>query len=265
MRRQAVRLLWRFSVASLRNSSEFRTDFVTSIAHHLVYQTIFIVFWQSVIAHTSGRIGDWTFPDLAILSAFSLVATGVMQWFVGLLQLPAKVIRGDIDKYLCRPVSPVFALVAEDVNVLASVYQLSSALTILVTVCVYFAVPVSVGAAAAGVALLLLGCGVVLLVQTCVGLLSFWCGDVSRINAILMLSREFERYPLDLFPAGIRFLFVGIVPIGLISTYPVLAILGRTESILPYLGTAVGLLAVWAVLFRMMWRRALRRYESSGG
>jgi ABC-2 type transport system permease protein len=265
--RRALTLLWRFSVVSFQNSSAFRLDFLTSIAHNLVYQGIFITFWMSVMNHSPGPLGQWSFPELSILTASTLIAGALMQWSSGLVQLPAKVIRGDLDRYLCRPVSPLFALLAEEVNALESFYQLASALLLLGSICIYYQVPVTLGAAAASLGLLFIGTLVVLLVQACVGLLSFWYGEVSRLNRMLLLTREFERYPLDLFPLWIQGTLTWIVPIGLISTYPVLVLLNKAqaETFAMYLAIGVVLLIVWVLIFLWMWARALRRYESFGG
>ena len=267
MWRRALTLLWRFSVVSFQNSSAFRLDFLTSIAHNLVYQGIFITFWMSVMNYSPGPLGQWSFPELSILTAYTLVASALMQWSTGLTQLPAKVIRGDLDRYLCRPVSPLFALLVEEVNALTSWYQLASALLLLGSICIYYQIPVTFGAAIASLGLLLIGSIVVLLVQACVGLLCFWYGEISRLNTMLMLTREFERYPLDLFPPWLQGTLTWIVPIGLISTYPVLVLLHKAEAgtFAMYLATAVILLVVWMWIFLRMWARALRRYESFGG
>lgn len=267
MWRRALTLLWRFSVVSFQTSSAFRLDFFTSVAHNLVYQGIFITFWMSVMNHSPGPLGAWSFPELSILIAYTLVASGLMQWSAGLTQLPAKVIRGDLDRYLCRPVSPLFALLAEEVNALTSWYQLASAVLLLGSICVYYQIPVTFGAAIASFGLLFIGTLVVVLVQACVGLLCFWYGEISRLNTMLMLTREFERYPLDLFPPWLQGTLTWIVPIGLISTYPVLVLLRRAEAweIAMYLAIGAILLVVWVLIFLRMWTMALRRYESFGG
>ncbi|MEO1086671.1 MAG: hypothetical protein AAFY88_20755, partial [Acidobacteriota bacterium] len=77
-----IKLLYRFTAVSFRNFSEFRIDFFTAVLHNLLYQAIFIVFWKSVVSYTDGALGEWTFPELAVLSAFTLVATALMQWFM---------------------------------------------------------------------------------------------------------------------------------------------------------------------------------------
>lgn len=258
--------LWlRFATLSFRDMSEFRVDFFTSVLQHVVHQAVFVIFWRSVLGAGLGSLGHWTFPQLAVLTAFGLISTAAMQWFVGLLHLPRKVVRGELDRYLCRPISPLFALLAEEMQGLGSLQQLVSAGVILVAVCGYYGVPVQPVDALAGLGLLAVACVAVLLLQGCLGLLAFWLGDVSNLSRLLMITGEFERYPIDLFPGWLRNLLVWAVPIGLISTYPVLVLLGRRELALPALGAALALLVLWATVFIAMWRRALARYDSVGG
>jgi viologen exporter family transport system permease protein len=265
MWRKYSRLLFRFATVSFRDMSEFRLDFFTSIVHSLIYQGIFFVFWKSVLSFTASSLSDWSFPDLFILSTFTLVSTAVMQWFVGLLQLPAKVLQGGLDKYLAKPVSPLFALLAEDMNGVASLQQMASALLILAVVSIYYHVRVTLVSVCASLGLMVLGCLVVLLVQGCLAMLTFWWGDVSRLQSLFGLTGEFERYPLTLFPLALRNFLIWIVPIGLISTYPVLVYLGRVEALSRYLAIAAGLAAFWGLVFFLGWRRAIARYESFGG
>jgi ABC-2 type transport system permease protein len=250
---------------SFRDLSEFRLDFVTSLLHNLLYQGIFIVFWMSVTSFTGGALGDWAFPDLVVLSAFSLLATAVMQWFSGLLRLAPKVVRGELDKYLAKPVSPLFALLAEEIQGLGFLQQSVSAVVILVATTAYFNLDVSLVSVGASLAVLVVGCLVITLVQGCIGLASFWLGDVSRLHRLVLITGEFERYPLTLFPGWVQGFLTWGMPIGLVSTYPVLVYLDRAEAVAPYLGIGLVLAAAWGSIFRFTWRRALVRYESFGG
>lgn len=265
MWRKSFRLLFRFVAVSFRNVSAFRLDFFTSIAHSLIYQAIFIVFWKSILTFTAQNLGGWRFADLVVLSTFTLVANSVMLWFAGLLRLSQKVVKGELDKYLSKPVSPLFALIAEDVNALVSTQQLVSALLILGGACLYFGLRPAPGNVALSLLLMVLGCVVLLLIQGCIAMLTFWWGDVSRLNSLFMMTGEFERYPLTLFPLGIRGFLTWIVPIGAISTYPVLVFLGKAESVWRYFGIAALLAVAWMVVFQLSWRRALCRYEAFGG
>lgn len=265
MFRKYSRLLGRFIAISFRDMSEFRIDFFTSILHSLIYQAIFIVFWKAVLTFTADDLGGWRFPDLVILTAFTLVSNAVMQWFAGLLQLPRKVLNGELDKYLSKPLSPLFALIAEEVNGMASTHQMVSALLILGGACLYFGVQPAIGNILVSLLLMILGCIVLLLIQGWISMLTFWWGDVSRLSSIFMLSGEFERYPINLFPLTVRHLLTWVIPIGAISTYPVLIFLGRADGAARYLGIAATLALFWGLVFQLSWRKALARYEAFGG
>lgn len=259
------RLLYRFLVVSFRDMSEFRIDFFTSLLHNLIYQGIFILFWKAIVIHTTDALGDWSFSDLVVLSSFTLVASAMMQWFVGLLRLSNKVVRGEVDKYLCKPVSPLFALLAEEMNGLGALQQMASAVFIFTAVCLWFDVTVTLPNLLASLFLLFLGGAAVLLIQAILSMLAFWFGDVSRLNTLFMMTGEFERYPLTLFPGWLRGFLTWIVPIGLISTYPVLVLLGRMELEPAFVAGGLALVVAWAFLFHQVWQRALARYESFGG
>jgi len=259
------KLLFRFATISFRNMSEFRIDFITSILHNIIYQAIFIIFWKSILGFTSGSLGEWTFPELAILSAFTLLSTAIMQWFAGLTALSRKVLRGEIDKYLCKPISPLFALLAEEMRALASLQQLISAIVIIGVITVYFDVTVTLTSALWSLLVLLIGCISVVLIQGTLALLAFWFGDVSRLQHLFLITGEFERYPLTLFPSWVQRMLTLIIPIGLISTYPVLIFVGQVEIATTYLLIGGALLVLWCGIFSVTWRRALRRYESFGG
>jgi len=265
MWRRSCRLLARFALVSFHDMSVFRTDFVMSLLHNLVYQGIFLIFWKSVLAFTASRLGGWTFPELAVLTSFTLVSAAVAQWFVGLQQLSSKILDGDLDKYLCKPVSPLLALLGESVNALVSFQQLVSAGLLLTAVCLYYRVPLTLGGVAAGLAILALGCATILLIRGCVALSAFWLGDVSRISGLFEISGDFERYPINLFPGWLQGTLTWIVPVGLISTWPVLAFLGKGGPPWAWLAVGAALVLFWSLLFGEIWRRALRRYESFGG
>lgn len=265
MWRKYSRLLFRFVAISFRDMSEFRLDFFTSIVHSVIYQAIFIVFWKSILSFTSQSLGTWRFADLVILSAFTLVSNAIMLWFSGILRLPQKVVKGELDKYLSKPLSPLFALLAEDINGLASAQQMLSAIVILGGACVWFGVRPAPGNVLVSLVLMVIGCIVLLLIQGWISMLTFWWGDVSRLNGLFMMTGEFERYPINLFPLGVRRFLTWIVPIGAVSTYPVLVFLGKAESPARYFGIAALLAVVWMSIFQFSWRKALSRYEAFGG
>jgi ABC-type uncharacterized transport system permease subunit len=60
-------------------------------------------------------------------------------------------------------------------------------------------------------------------------------------------------------------LLTWVLPVGLVSTYPVLVFLGRAPLLGWPLAAAAGLAAFWIPVFSFLWQKALVRYESFGG
>lgn len=260
-----LRLLRSFCRISFSDLSEFRVDFFTSILHYLVYQALFLIFWKSILTLSNGHLGHWTLPELIVFSSFSLFSNAISLWFYGLLTLHDKVLHGQLDKYLCRPISPLFGLLAEEIRAFASLQQALAGFLIALPVALLYRLEVHLFDAILAAILLLLGSLTLVLIQGCVALLSFWLGDVSRMQSFLGLMGDFEKYPIDFFPLGLRRFLTWIIPIGMASTLPTLALFGKLPQAWAYLLGAVGLALIWALALIRLFTRALVRYESFGG
>jgi ABC-2 type transport system permease protein len=69
------------------------------------------------------------------------------------------------------------------------------------------------------------------------------------------------RWPISVFRGALWFVFTFVFPLALMTTYPALALLGRLQP-----GTAALALlggALFAVVARTVWRRAVRFYTSA--
>jgi len=69
------------------------------------------------------------------------------------------------------------------------------------------------------------------------------------------------RYPLQAYPAGLRWLFTLVLPVAFLTTVPAEALLGRAQAH----WVAGSLLAALLCLVgtRLFWRWALRHYTSA--
>jgi ABC-2 type transport system permease protein len=118
-----MKLFKRFLCIALKNMSVFRVDVYMMIFHLIIYSLIYILFWRFLLPHDGDSFSNWHFSDLALLNGILLVAQFIMMLSLGFFMLPQKVLRGEIDKYLSRPIHPLFALILEELN-----YNLHSAL-----------------------------------------------------------------------------------------------------------------------------------------
>ena len=88
-----------------------------------------------------------------------------------------------------------------------------------------------------------------------------WVGN-SRIPEIFDSLASFGKYPLSIFPKGVRMMATFLIPVGMIGFYPAQALLGRLEPIILFALLPCFLFALLAV---MVYGRMIKLYEGVGG
>jgi ABC-2 type transport system permease protein len=90
---------------------------------------------------------------------------------------------------------------------------------------------------------------------------SFWFVRVDNLRFLLWSVTDAGRWPLDVFGRWIRFVLVVLVPVGVITTFPALALRGEWSAPLVALGVSVGF--AFVAISRWAWMRSLASYTSA--
>lgn len=91
--------------------------------------------------------------------------------------------------------------------------------------------------------------------------LSIWFVKIWNATEVLRSTLVAGRYPLQAYPAGLRWLFTLVLPVAFLTTVPAEALLGRAGGqwvIGSLLAAVLSLLGT-----RLFWQRALRHYTSA--
>jgi ABC-2 type transport system permease protein len=91
--------------------------------------------------------------------------------------------------------------------------------------------------------------------------IAFWVIRIGNLTYLFNAIFDAGRWPIQVFRGFWRVLFTFVIPLGLMTTYPAMALLGKLES-----ATALWALAGAAAFFagsRLVFRRALRQYTSA--
>ncbi|HYE78994.1 MAG TPA: ABC-2 family transporter protein [bacterium] len=207
----------------------------------------------------------WTLPQVMLIYGIALASVGLFfTLFVNLFHLAGMyIVEGQLDRLLLRPLNPFLQLLmeqfsAEDtVTVLMgfgvigyALQQLGVSLTPMVVLQVVVMV--------IGGALVYGG------ITTAAASLSFWVRDRVGVLWPLVTSMDtMARYPLTIYPAGLRLVLSTIFPLGFVGFYPAQAFIKQGAfHQLAYLTPLVGLAAM-AVGYGC-WKLGLRGYESAG-
>jgi ABC-2 type transport system permease protein len=90
---------------------------------------------------------------------------------------------------------------------------------------------------------------------------SFFFVQVDNLRYLLMSVSETGRWPVTVFAGWVRIVLTILVPVGIITTFPAMAIRGTWT--LETLALALVTAAVFLVAARVAWWRSLAAYTSA--
>jgi ABC-2 type transport system permease protein len=259
-----VRIYAKLIATQLRAHLEYRADFWIGIVGVTLTHGAPLVFVWAVFLRVPS-VGGWTAWQIALLYGLAILPRGLAELLCdGSWAMRQLVNRGDFDRLLVRPLSPV----VQSLTWIASIHGLGSiALGTVVVLRAKAELDLS-WAWWEWLFLLFVLAGSVLLIGS-VNLASnsvaFWEPSAnSQFPYLIGHTSEFVKFPVPIYGKAIQFLVTWVLPFAFISYYPGAVLLGR-PSANPWLGYGSPLAGVAvALVAALIWRRGLRRYQSTG-
>jgi len=256
-------LYWLFLKNRIKILMEYRMNFLIGATSTIMMQGAgLLTVW--VIMSQIPDLNGWTLPQVLLIYGLITLSKSINHMFAdNLWTLGRDYVRtGAFDRFMVRPVDPLFHLLADRFchdgigNFLvggALVAIAAARLGIVWTpgVIVYFAVMVLSG----GVIFIALN------LMTCVS--AFWIMDSVPVTRVVFEMHEFAKYPLSIYPRAIGLLLTWAIPFGFASYFPATRLMGLETP----LWQAYGAPLVAAVLLAValaVWRFGLRHYGSTG-
>jgi len=254
-------------VARLRSQLQYRASFITQIIANAAvglseFGTI-LVFFRHV-----DEIGGWAIGEIAILYGIATISFGFGHLLAsGLPRFSEQLVRGEFDQVLTRPVSAFVQVMGSDLQLrrLGHVVQGSAALAIGLTLT---DVPWNLARVVALPGIML---GIVVLYTALFALeatVSFWTTQgIEAVNIATYGGNTIAAYPIDIFAAWLKRLFLFIVPLAFAVHIPMAWLLGKPTPLgLPgWVGfLSAPVLLVFCLVIGWLWRIGVRRYRSTG-
>lgn len=226
----------------------------------------FFIFWQVVLVGQSFE--GWLLPDILIFSSLGYFCWGIASFFfTGVWVMPNKIVEGEIERWLCRPLRhPLLGVLFEDVWVGGGAFLVVST-TLLVLVSIQYRIQYSLVNIFFAFVILVLGMTCLyLLYSTVSSFLGFIVGRAEFIQeAFDSLEDNFSRIPATTLPGGIKGVLIFGYPVAFISAFPAEVLLEHVDII-----TTIGIIlfqipltGFWLIAFLLVWRFGIKRYESA--
>ena len=262
-----LRMAVRYAAANLRAEMQYRSSFLMDSLGTLLSAGVeFLGIWA--LFSRFGSIRGWTLAEVALFYGLVHVVFAVAEAIGRGFDLFGPLIKeGALDRVLLRPRSTLLQVLGSSLapkrigRLLQGSVVLGWALSAL-----------EGGPSPGDVALLLWaftgGVAAYFALLMLSAVLSFWTTETLELFAIVTHGGvETTQYPIPVFHRALRYLFLFVVPIGSVTYFPVVHVLGRPDP----LGTpvAVAWLApmagfIFLALTAVLWQLGVRRYTSTG-
>lgn len=246
--------------ASLAVAMQYRSDFLVDGVTGLLRAGGTVAPIALVYAHRDVVMG-WTAEEVTLVAGLYFLLAGLVTGLVepNLGEVVESIRTGGLDFVLLKPA---------DAQLLASLRRVAPA-----HVWDIVAAVLMIGWSLRGipppsvvdwlVAGLMLLCGFVAMYGVWILAIcaSFWFVRVDNLRFLLWSVSDAGRWPLDVFGRWIRLVLVVLVPVGIATTFPALALRGTWSGALVLVGCAIALGSL--TLSRWAWNRSLASYTSA--
>lgn len=256
-----LRLWRRFIVIGALRMLEYRFNFTVTVLAGLV-ELILAVLTFELIYQFTPTVSGWPKYDALMLLGFYRVVNGIIGAFVSpnMRAITEHVRRGDMDFILLWPVSSRFIVSTRQIETPEVVTILTGT-----ALAIWAAAQAGMGwsALAIGEAALLLACGVLMLYNLWLFIMtfSFWLVNIDMLDYLFHAAMEAARYPVSFFKGAVRKLLTFIVPVAFATTFPAQAIRGSVQAQMLLLGVFMAALSLG--LTQLFWNYAVRHYSSA--
>jgi ABC-2 type transport system permease protein len=242
----------------------FRFSFFGAFLSDGLLFFIQLLTFSAIYSHVDS-IGGWGRGQMLIfVGTFSFInALNMMIFFFGVVDIPGKIRRGDLDQYLTKPVNTLLRLTFESVNP-------GSFLLVVMSILI-----VGYGASVSGInpsPPLILGYTALVLLMTA---LWYDMAIILRAISFLVISAngvtQIEEHAINLnfqipgilYKGAFKIVFYYILPYGVMSTVPTQFLSGTLT--VPGLAQALCVVAAFTAFALWFWRFGLKHYKSAGG
>lgn len=248
---------------SLKSRLSYKLDAIIGIlgflsTNAIMFSTLFLTI--SSIPSLNG----WTINQLGFLYGFYLIPKALDHILSDNIWQMANggITRGMFDKYLLRPISPLFQLVAETVQleglgefilgfILISMFGANLNLNMTFLTIIALAL------------VALFGMMLFFSIKLLFGSISFWTKRSIQIMSMVYNLSDFSKYPIDIFGQVIKVFLLYIIPFSMVLFNPISDILNGKNPFIHILYSGIAA-SIFLCLALFVWIKGIKRYESAG-
>lgn len=205
----------------------------------------------------------WSINDMVLLLGFGQLFVYIMfvMYFNNHADLQNKIIEGELDTLLAKPVSIQFFASFQNV-LIAQIIPLFVAVIPLLVIGVRDLRALSIVDVIFATVVLLIGMLTMFFLSLSLAGLNFFTDNANSIRDMVMNTTDMSRIPISFFPTPIQLIFIFVIPLGFVTYYPAL-ILKSPQNMQFVFGIEIFTLIVSYLFSQLIWMKGLKRYSGA--
>lgn len=263
MLKKYSKLYIKFVAQFLKVLMEYRADFFIGLAGCFVTQATGLAFLY-IVFQKIPTLNGWTFNQMLFIYAFAQLPRGFDHLITDNLWLLSRrlIVTGEFDRYLLRPINPLFHLISE-------VFQTDalSEIIIGIVLLIYSVVKLNLSFSLIDGVLLLFAtfCGTIIYasIKLFFSSFAFWIKFSQSILFVNYVLNDFSKYPISIYGKPIRIILTFIIPFAFTAFFPAGYFVGKVDMLTAFGGTFLAAGISFFIAYTT-WCMGIRIYESAG-
>ncbi|MBP6015932.1 MAG: ABC-2 family transporter protein [Candidatus Promineofilum sp.] len=256
-------LYWLFFKNRIKILMEYRVNFIIGAISTIFVQAAgLLTVW--VIMEQIPDLAGWSLPEILLIYGLLTLSKSINHMFAdNLWTLGRDYVRtGTFDRFLVRPIDPLFHLLA-DRFCHDGIGNFLVGLTLILIAAARLDIVWTPSMVFYLILMTLSGGFIFIALNLITSVSGFWLMDSVPVTRVVFEMNEFAKYPLTIYPRFISVVLTALIPYGFASFYPASFLMGRGGQ--PALVWGAPLVAaVLMILGMAVWRFGLRHYSSTG-
>ena len=210
------------------------------------------------------NLNGWSFYQILFIYGFAQIPRGIDHLLADQLWYFSRdtIVKGEFDRYLLRPLNPLFQLFAEKLQ-LDAVGELIIGVVITTYSLSHLDIKITLINVLLFILVVLAGAIIYTSIKLFFASLSFWIKQSFPVLNIVYMFSDFTKYPTTIYGKGIRVILSFIIPFAFTAFIPASYFLNKGDIITAIVGTCIVAIVAF-ILSYSVWIIGMRAYESSG-
>lgn len=258
-----MKLYLKFLQQYIKTLIEYRADFILGLIGFVLVQFVGVIFIQ-LIFNSIPTLQGWSFYEILFIYGFAQIPRGIDHVFTDYLWIFSwkTIVQGEFDKYLVRPLNPLFQVIAEKFQP-DGFGEIIIGTILLIISWINLGIEVTISKLFILIIVILFATLIYTAIKLAVTSLAFWVKFAQSYMFMAYQLSSFVKYPITIYPTPIKFIVTFLIPFAFTGYYPGAYFLGRETFVNGILLTCVVAIIAFIIAYRI-WIIGMSKYESTG-